>query len=193
MTSLQQKKKARKEADTFVVRKPRKDITGLRVGKLLVKEYYGSKHHSTYWRCVCECGNEKIVRYSHLTNAQITSCGCSKDVAGADHHRWTGHQEMSGCFLLNTRGNAARRNLGFKLTNEQLWDLYIQQDRLCALSGMPIGFDDHTASLDRIDSDKGYTLDNVQWVHKDINRMKNVFSQDYFIEVCQKIAEHNVG
>ena len=32
--------------------------------------------------------------------------------------------------------------------------------------------DSKTASLDRIDSSKGYTEDNIQWVHKDVNQMK---------------------
>jgi hypothetical protein len=50
---------------------------------------------------------------------------------------------------------------------------------------------EHTASLDRIDSSKGYCEDNVQWVHKDINRMKNTFDQDYFISLCKLIAENS--
>ena len=49
-----------------------------------------------------------------------------------------------------------------------------------------------TASLDRIDSSKGYTTDNIQWVHKDINIMKNDYGNDYFIEICKKVAKNNV-
>ena len=45
-----------------------------------------------------------------------------------------------------------------------------------------------TASLDRIDSSKGYVIGNVQWVHKDINIMKNKFDNQYFIDMCKKIA-----
>ena len=37
-------------------------------------------------------------------------------------------------------------------------------------------------SLDRIDSSKGYEENNVQWVHKDINLMKNKYDNKYFIE-----------
>ena len=47
-----------------------------------------------------------------------------------------------------------------------------------------------TASLDRIDSNLSYIKDNVQWIHKDLNRMKNEFSQDRFIEVCKAVFEH---
>ena len=40
------------------------------------------------------------------------------------------------------------------------------------------------ASLDRIDSSKGYVKDNIQWVHKDVQIMKNKFSEDYFKQIC---------
>ena len=48
-----------------------------------------------------------------------------------------------------------------------------------------------TASLDRIDSDGAYTIDNVQWIHKDINRMKSNLKQENFIEYCRLIALYN--
>ena len=46
-------------------------------------------------------------------------------------------------------------------------------------------------SLDRIDSLKGYAIDNVQWVHKDINKMKNIHSQPAFINICKLVAMKN--
>jgi hypothetical protein len=82
---------------------------------------------------------------------------------------------------------------------EYVWNLFLSQDRKCALSGIPIGFQDRsgsTASLDRIDNSKGYVIGNVQWVHKDVNIMKHTHSQDYFIGLCATIASHmfqNVG
>jgi len=44
-----------------------------------------------------------------------------------------------------------------------------------------------TASLDRIDSTKGYTLDNIQWVHKTLNRLKMNLDNQEFIEWCKKL------
>ena len=77
---------------------------------------------------------------------------------------------------------------------EQAWQLFENQEHRCALSGLLLNFpkdrNPHggTASLDRIDSDGDYTLDNVQWVHKDINKLKNAFNQSYFIELCKAVA-----
>jgi hypothetical protein len=48
-----------------------------------------------------------------------------------------------------------------------------------------------TASLDRIDSSRGYTLDNIQWVHKDLNKMKTNYPNDYFIKMCKYVANNN--
>ena len=47
---------------------------------------------------------------------------------------------------------------------------------------------EQTASLDRIDSTKGYVPGNIQWVHKDINRIKNKFSMDELLSYVKKIA-----
>ena len=49
-----------------------------------------------------------------------------------------------------------------------------------------------TASLDRIDSKLGYELNNIQWVHKDINMMKQAYTNNYFIEHCKLVAANNI-
>ena len=46
----------------------------------------------------------------------------------------------------------------------------------------------NTASLDRIDSSKGYVEGNVQWVHKMINMSKQQYSQEEFIDMCKAVA-----
>ena len=88
---------------------------------------------------------------------------------------------------------AETRGLVFDVTVEDIWFLYTSQEGRCALSGMPIGWSEvgsiHTASLDRIDSSKGYLKDNVQLLHKDVNFMKQQFNQEYFVEVCRAIAD----
>jgi hypothetical protein len=71
--------------------------------------------------------------------------------------------------------------------------------KICALSGeaitLPKNRTDfvgggYTASLDRIDSSKGYIVGNVQWVHKDINFMKFTFSESRFIDLCKKVVNY---
>lgn len=46
------------------------------------------------------------------------------------------------------------------------------------------------ASSDRIDSDKDYTEDNVQWVYKIVNIMKQALDQTHFINMCKLVSEY---
>lgn len=110
--------------------------------------------------------------------------------------RWTGHGEICGSHWKTIVYSAKYRNIEFDITIEQAWNLFVSQDRRCALSGELIFFAENdsdfkfgfkTASLDRIDSKSGYIVGNVQWVDKEINRMKGSLSQSDFIKICTKI------
>ena len=48
-----------------------------------------------------------------------------------------------------------------------------------------------TASLDRIDNSKGYHIDNVRWVLKDINMIRGSYDSEYFVKLCNLVAKHN--
>lgn len=53
------------------------DLTNRRFGRLLVKERF--KHPTkrvTLYKCVCDCGNEVVVRHGQLTTGETKSCGC---------------------------------------------------------------------------------------------------------------------
>jgi hypothetical protein len=144
-----------------------------------------------YAVCQCECG--KIVNKlpSLLKNKNITNnCGCT--------HRggWQGYGEISKSDFLSIKNGAKSRGLEFKISIEYLWDLFLKQQRKCALSGVLIEFgfkrnDLSTASLDRIDSAMGYIEGNVQWVHKKINIMKMQHSQEHFIYMCKLVSDYN--
>ena len=81
------------------------------------------------------------------------------------------------------------RNIPFEIDIQTMNEVLEESNFICALSG--IRLDKNSWSLDRIDSSAGYTRDNIQYVHKDINRMKNKYSQEYFIKMCKRVAEHN--
>ena len=63
------------------------DLTGQRFGKLIVVERASVPRQGTYWRCKCDCGNEKTVYGGSLKNGATKSCGCiqrkyQKDITG---------------------------------------------------------------------------------------------------------------
>lgn len=105
------------------------------------------------------------------------------------------YNEIRLSWYAKCKTGAELRGLEWSLSEEYIWQLYLSQNKKCALSGVDIGWSKigsvHSASIDRIDSNAGYVLDNVQLVHKDINFMKQAFPQTYFIEMCKRVAETN--
>lgn len=107
------------------------------------------------------------------------------------HARWMGYKDISRTYWENIKTGARNRKISFNIKIKQIWDLYLKQNKKCKLSGLNIGFEaskSNTASLDRIDSSKGYEIDNVQWVHRDINTMKWDLTQEQFIKMCKIVT-----
>ena len=52
------------------------DITGQKFGKLTVIKRDGVDGTISTWLCECECGKQAVVRKSHLTTGETSSCGC---------------------------------------------------------------------------------------------------------------------
>jgi len=179
--------------------KPNKNITilkddiviGYRYGMLVVKDRVKGG-----LLCICDCGKEKVLKSSRIRLKQVKSCGCLTKKCGKKHHFFQGYEEISQSVFNKIRQKAIDRNLKFEITIEDLYKKFIEQKKLCAISKVPIKFklnykDEQTASLDRIDSTKGYLLDNIQWVHKKVNTMKWNIHQNEFIGWCKIIADNN--
>lgn len=152
-----------------------------------------------WWECRCKCGKIKNVRASELISKGVQSCGCLK------HHRskcWKGIGDISKTTWGKIIWHAKQRKIEFSITIEFGWELFLKQNGKCAITNIPIKFcktqselpefkDVATASLDRIDSKRGYTEDNVWWVHKDVNVMKWHKTMEEFIYICNLIAKQH--
>lgn len=78
---------------------------------------------------------------------------------------------------------ASKRNLPFELTLEE-FKTFWQAD--CSYCGDPIA----TIGLDRVDSSKGYSLDNVVSCCAKCNFMKQEYSEEEWLSQMIKILRH---
>nr|QBK92891.1 MAG: Zn-finger protein [Pithovirus LCPAC403] len=99
-----------------------------------------------------------------------------------------------------------RKGIKLDITLNELYTKFENQGGLCMLSGLPMTTyttnrfrpleerkqrlekNYHNISIDRIDSFKDYTIDNVNLVCSCINIMKSEMPQDMFIDFCKAIA-----
>jgi len=155
-------------------------LAGETFGRLTVVKLIDTTNGNTIWKCRCACGRMTTASGSALHRGRITTCGCRKS--------WG---EIPGRYWCSVRNGARQRGLKLTVTIEQAWALFEKQKRRCALTGRRIKFAPRTASFDRIDSTKGYVVGNVQWIHRDVNKMKQEFSEAYFIKTCAEIVQHH--
>lgn len=181
------------------------DLIGKKFHKLIVLDKAqmpaNVKQKKRYWKCRCDCGVEKIVSTSNLNSGSVVSCGCSryinKRVLSKKYGAEVLHDSFTNVYWFRLNHNAKRRGIEFSISKECAYEQFLKQNKKCAYSGRDLVFTknyclrgkEQTASLDRIDNTKGYIKGNIQWLHKDINRLKSNFSEIDFLGICQEIIK----
>jgi hypothetical protein len=175
------------------------DLTGKTIGVFEVLEDSGQRKTggggNVLWKVKCKlCGNIRLLSHSHMK--RFSSCGCQTHNL-LKKALFKGIGEIYCTFWKGYVSSAEQRKLEFSISMEYAWNLFLKQNKKCALSGIDLTFQtrsyssDGTASLDRIDSTKGYVEGNVQWVHKNINMMKQEYSLENFFKWCKLVTEYN--
>jgi len=170
----------------------------------VTSDRYKKENGRLYYNdCECVCGTKRAIQNNQLNHSYTKSCGCKNPTRF--HGVVVG--ELSLSYYNHCKQNAKRRGMLFEddVTMDYLFNLYEKQNKLCVYSGASLLLnprfgsqhrgvsnmqDVQTASLDRIDSKKGYIVGNVQWVHKNINMMKNNLSESNFIEWCHLVSNN---
>lgn len=184
-------------AKSFVQNKPKtckmcarsqKEYIGMVINNLKCDSYYHERHVNgrslIFLNLTCQlCGHTKKIKSTYFRNRQCF-CKCAVKKKAQD----IGTPITPNAYFYSLKSGAKTRNIAVEISIEDILLLINKQNNKCALSGLDISFKDGSLSVDRIDSSKGYILDNIQCVHRDVNFMKNWYSQDRFIEICTKVA-----
>lgn len=153
------------------------------------------------WLCRCKCGKETLTRSSYLKSGRKKSCGCIQK----DYYRT--HKKITTYGLTKLyneyKVSAKSKNREFNLTKEEFRQLtskncfycniapYRKRINIYAKNKITIEMGEFIFNgLDRINSSKDYTLDNVLTCCKVCNCAKSNLTTEEFKEWLERIYNH---
>jgi len=139
------------------------------------------------------CGND----FDHLKTSrkkEVCSPKCHQiRMTNTSNKRINGNWSNYFKFLCQIRKDARK-----ELSPEILENLLIKQRYKCALTGIKLtcnriqGIKFKTnASIDRINSDLGYNVDNIQLVCSVVNSLKSNLTNHEYIRWCKKVVKED--
>ena len=109
--------------------------------------------------------------------------------------------------IRRVKASAKARNLECTITVEELFNMYKKQEGRCFYTGEKLVLKisssqsykrenmdvfKNYATLDRLDSTKGYTIDNVVLSTLKCNMAKSSLSYDEFVKICENIKNKSI-
>lgn len=145
------------------------DLTGKRFNHLVVIERANnSPRGSTMWRCVCDCGNEKLVRRDNLVYGAVKSCGCltHRPAYNRTHNKsksklyrkWVSMKRR--CYDITSAGYKNYGGRGIEVCDE--WKESFESFYDWAMKTRQ----DDTLTLERVDVNGNYCPENCTWITK---------------------------
>ena len=155
----------------------RLNLTGQRFGRLMVLKFDSMRNGLSYWRCLCDCGKEKVIRGTHIKI--IKSCGCyrkeifkkrlEKNSYGLKHGMWkerfykTWDGMKQRCSNNNRKKYKNYGGRGIKVCKEWLKFENFRDDMHQSYLIHVNEFGEKQTTIDRINNNGNYCKKNCKW------------------------------
>lgn len=173
------------------------DLTGQVFGRLTVLERGPDKDRDNgknvvMWSCKCSCGNKTLVAGGSLKSGRTMSCGCLQrertSIISAEY-RISSMENTVRHYWNKCKNRARKKGIPFTLTKKQVGSLIFQNCHYCGQEPkQSFGTKNYQPynGLDRMDSDKGYTIDNVVPCCGNCNRHKRLTLYNIFFAIMDR-------
>lgn len=162
--------------------------------------YYVNRKGSLHYKIKCKCGRtERVARRYEVHSLMETGIGanslakeCRYCIRDNNYEKIIneGTYKMYSDVIFSYKSNAKARGLKFELTNEECVKLFKSNCKYCQIGPTNNGKRQKVkgdirfkyTGIDRVDSSKDYTIDNVVPCCKQCNISKNDYSEEVFYE-----------
>lgn len=170
---------------------------GQRYGRLVLTKQINKGSRHSFWDCICECGNTRIVRSTYLAQSKYVSCGCwllEQHNGGFSRRLPAEVVGVNRVFIIYKNG-AENRGLSFVLEKKFFKLLITQNCVYCGSSPSKVyqsldGTIFKYNGIDRVDNERGYEEDNIVTCCETCNRAKRNKSVKEFIEWLDTLVKY---
>lgn len=172
-----------------------KDLAGKKFGRLTVLYLAGyTRKRRAAWMCLCDCGNQKLVRHGCLDTIYkpTRSCGCLlKDIGRAKCAKINsklipgraGYNQV----YCNYKYNANKRKYNFQITEFQAKELFIGNCFYCDAPPLQGTDEFRYNGIDRVDNTIGYVEGNCVACCGRCNKAKHVATIEEFKDYIKRV------
>ena len=192
---------------------------GFKVGKLTVTKFLhttdrksgAGKHY--HYECICDCGGFTRATKQNLVSSKKRgiNCACkqclSKTISDKNKNKppkWKDEIDKKVALIKSEyTTRAVKKQIEMGLTHEDFKTLCSTNCYYCGISAKEFRVTDDKPKkglmrlnfngLDRVNSKKGYTLDNVVPCCEDCNKAKRNLEQNDFLNLIKQIYENRIA
>lgn len=179
------------------------NLLNMKFGFLTVQSLSTVKNNrgELIWICKCDCGKIRRVKSYNLQNGLVKSCGCKRDWLKSEKLSKPIEDVLLTSLFCRYKNGAKYRKLDFLLNKEQFKmfifkkcfycgsepfaDFIVKSifgDKICKYNG-----------IDRVDSNKGYLLDNCVTCCKICNIAKSNYSFKDFNDWINRLVNFKIS
>jgi 5-methylcytosine-specific restriction endonuclease McrA len=155
--------------------------------------------YRTAWKCLCDCGKKFVLTTKKIQQGTRKSCGCLS--TSSWYKKMTPEHVVGGSKHGHYKASARRRNISWQLTKKEFLDLIFKNCHYCGSEPSLVAKASiHTAKVngvDRVDSNKAYSLDNCVTCCRQCNCAKGAMSLEEFLKWIERLKKYenssNIG
>ena len=152
-------------------------LIGTKHNKLYIESLCRKKNRNML-KCICQCGN--ILYLYRWQLKYTTACPiCQSKIK---------NNNLSVSLFNKIKEQALKNHLKFEIDYDYANSVFKNQNKRCTFCKKPFN-NSNDMFLNLIQPSKGYVKGNVEWINKDIAKMKHNLSNHDFLKICKKIVK----
>ncbi len=171
---------------------------GFTINRLtVIKLHHKDKRWRRHYLCRCSCGMEKVIQGSLMLSGNTKSCGCLGKELRRTLFKLPNNLGVIRQIILGYKRHAERRGFKFGLSENDVCEII---DKPCHYCGTLPSNNKVTKNcngfsyngIDRLDSSKNYTVDNVVSCCNTCNKAKLAISKKVFLEWVERVYNYSI-